>query len=76
VPSTLHDIDFMVKDGKRFADRGGWGYAEFEYEAATDTFRLGTLAINRRRGTTQVRVRVPTVVKNRTTFSRSTQEVT
>jgi cytochrome P460 len=42
VPSTLHDIDFMVKDSKRFADSGGWGYAEFEYEAASDTFRPGT----------------------------------
>jgi hypothetical protein len=44
VPSTLHDIDFMVKDSKRFSDSGGWGYAEFEYDAASDTFRSGTLA--------------------------------
>ena len=44
VPSTLHDIDFMVKDSKRFADSGGWGYAEFEYDAASDTFRPGTTA--------------------------------
>ena len=43
-PSTLHDIDFMVKDSKRFADSGGWGYGEFEYDAASDTFRPGTLA--------------------------------
>jgi hypothetical protein len=43
VPSTLHDIDFMVKDSKRFSDSGGWGYAEFEYETASDTFRPGTL---------------------------------
>jgi hypothetical protein len=42
VPDTLHDVDFMVKDGKRFADSGGWGYAEFEYDAASDTFRPGT----------------------------------
>jgi len=41
VPDTLHDIDFMVKDSKRFADSGGWGYAEFEYDAASDTFRPG-----------------------------------
>src|SRR6267378_7749782 len=27
VPSTLHDVDFMVKDSKRFTDSGGWGYA-------------------------------------------------
>ena len=38
-----HDVDFMVKDSQKFADSGGWGYAEFEYDAASDTFRLGTL---------------------------------
>jgi hypothetical protein len=43
IPNTLHDIDFMVKDSKRFADSGGWGYAEFEYDTASDTFRPGTL---------------------------------
>jgi hypothetical protein len=43
VPNTLHDIDFMVKDSKRFAGSGGWGYAEFEYDSASDTFRPGTL---------------------------------
>jgi hypothetical protein len=43
VPGTQHDIDFMAKDSKRFADSGGWGYAEFEYEAAADTFRVGTV---------------------------------
>jgi hypothetical protein len=41
VPGTLHDIDFMVKDSKRFADSGGWGYGVFEYDAASDTFRPG-----------------------------------
>ena len=44
VAGTLHDVDFMVKDGKRFSDSGGWGYGEFEYDAASDTFRPGTLA--------------------------------
>jgi len=44
VPDTQHDIDFMVKDSKRFADSGGWGYAEFEYDAASDTFRPGTVS--------------------------------
>ena len=38
VPDTLHDIDFMVKDSKRFPDTGGWGYAEFDYAPASDTF--------------------------------------
>src|SRR5213078_1878164 len=27
VPGALHDVDFMVKDSKRFADTGGWGWA-------------------------------------------------
>src|SRR5579863_9420477 len=35
VPGTQHDVDFMVKDSKRFADSGGWGYAVFEYDAAS-----------------------------------------
>jgi hypothetical protein len=42
VPGTQHDVDFMVKDSKRFADSGGWGYAVFEYDAASDTFKPGT----------------------------------
>ena len=44
VPGTQHDVDFMVKDSKRLADSGGWGWAVFEYDAASDTFRPGTLA--------------------------------
>ena len=43
VPDTLHDIDTMVKDSKRFAATGGWGYAQFDYDAASDTLKpLGT----------------------------------
>jgi cytochrome P460 len=41
VPGAQHDVDFMVKDSKRFPDGGGWGYAVFEYDAASDTFRPG-----------------------------------
>jgi hypothetical protein len=44
VPGTQHDVDFMVKDSKRFADSGGWGYAVFEYDAASDKFAPGTEA--------------------------------
>jgi hypothetical protein len=44
VPGTQHDVDFMVKDSKRFGDVGGWGYAVFRYDAATDTFTPGTTA--------------------------------
>ena len=52
VPDTLHDVDFMVRDSKRFADSGNWGYAQFNYDAASDTFT----PLRERR---QVRVRVP-----------------
>ena len=44
VLNTLHDVDFMVKDSNRFSDSGGWGYGQFEYDAASDTFRPGTMA--------------------------------
>jgi hypothetical protein len=44
VPGALHDVDFMAKDSKRFADSGGWGWAVFKYDAASDTFTPGTLA--------------------------------
>ena len=40
-PGPLHDVDFMAKDSKRFADSHGWGYAVFEFDPATDTFRPG-----------------------------------
>jgi mono/diheme cytochrome c family protein len=43
VPGPQHDVDLMVKDSKRFADSGGWGYGVFEYDAASGTFRLGNL---------------------------------
>jgi hypothetical protein len=44
VPGDQINVDFMVKDAKRFADSGGWGYAVFDYDTATDTFTPGTLA--------------------------------
>ena len=44
VPASLHDVDFMVKDSKRFADSGGWGWAYFKYDAASDTFKPATTA--------------------------------
>ena len=43
VPDTLHDVDFMVRDSKRFKDSGNWGYAQFDYDAASDAFKpMGT----------------------------------
>lgn len=44
VPDKLLNVDFMVKDSKRFADSGGWGYGVFDYDASSDTFKPGTLA--------------------------------
>ena len=44
VPGAQQDVDFMEKDSKRFADSGGWGWAVFVYDAASDTFRPGTEA--------------------------------
>ena len=44
VPGNLLNVDFMLKDAKRFADSGGWGYAVFDYDAASDTFKPGTTA--------------------------------
>ena len=39
VSGAQHDVDFMVKDSKRFADSGGWGWAAFVYDATSSTFR-------------------------------------
>jgi len=44
VPGTLVNVDLMVKDSKRFADSGGWGWAVFDYDAASNTFKPGTSA--------------------------------
>jgi hypothetical protein len=44
VPGTLHDVDFMMKDSKRFADSGGWGWAAFKYDDASSTFTPATEA--------------------------------
>src|SRR5947208_4577603 len=44
VPASLHDVDFMVKDSKRVADSGGWSWAAFKYDAASDTFTPATTA--------------------------------
>jgi hypothetical protein len=38
VPDTLADLFFMEKDGKRFPQTGGWGYAQFDYDPASNTF--------------------------------------
>jgi len=44
VPGTQHDVDFMVKDSKRFADSAGWGWGAFDYDAASKTFSPSNMA--------------------------------
>jgi Cytochrome P460 len=43
VPGAFRNVDVMVKDSKRFPDSAGWGWAAFEYEAASDSFRPANL---------------------------------
>ncbi len=38
VPDTLKSVSFIEKDTKRFPDTNGWAYAQFMYDAASDTF--------------------------------------
>jgi hypothetical protein len=38
VPDTLKSVSFIEKDIKRFPDTHGWAYAQFGYDAASDTF--------------------------------------
>ncbi|MFT3731032.1 MAG: cytochrome P460 family protein [Hyphomicrobium sp.] len=44
VPGELQNVDFIVKDSKRFADSGGWGYAAFIYDPKSDSFSPATTA--------------------------------
>ena len=44
MPGTLHYVDFMVKDSKRFGVIGGWGYAAFKYDTASRAFTPATTA--------------------------------
>jgi len=39
VPDTLKSVSFMEKDSNRFANSHGWGYAKFEYDPASQTFK-------------------------------------
>jgi hypothetical protein len=45
VAGGIYDLDFMVKDSKRFgAESGGWRYAVFVNDSASGTYKPGTLA--------------------------------
>ena len=60
VPGAQHDVDFMVRDSKRFSDSGNWGWAVFEYDSRVARLQAGHVeghaAAGERR---QVRVRLP-----------------
>lgn len=42
VPDTFMGLGCMVKDNKRFESTNGWGFAQFDYDAAKDTFAPNT----------------------------------
>jgi hypothetical protein len=46
VPDTLKAVDVIEKDTKRFPDTHGWAYAEFAYDAASDTFKPSDLSLS------------------------------
>ena len=39
IPQTLKSVSFIEKDSKRFPDTHGWAYAQFAYDAGSDTFK-------------------------------------
>jgi hypothetical protein len=38
IPDMLKNVDVMVRDSKRFAASGNWGYGQFNYDVATGNF--------------------------------------
>ena len=44
VPGDLVQVEFILKDSKRFSDTHGWGYAMFDYDANSGTFAPATKA--------------------------------
>lgn len=63
---NLYDVDFMVKDAKRFADSGGWGYAAFKHDNASDTFKPVDLTAKAPQGNdAKCGFACHTIVKNR-----------
>jgi hypothetical protein len=42
VPGDLAQVEFIVKDSKRFPDTHGWGYGMFDFDAASGKFAPAT----------------------------------
>jgi hypothetical protein len=41
-PDRLATLGFMVRDSRRFPDTAGWGYAQFDFDATSNTFTPNT----------------------------------
>jgi hypothetical protein len=66
VPGAQHDMDFMVKDSKRFADSGGWGWGAFAYDSLTHTFTAADMTAKPPQGhDAKCGFTCHTIVKNR-----------
>lgn len=39
IPQTLDVVAFIEKDSKRFPDSSGWGYAQLNYDAPTNSYK-------------------------------------
>ena len=39
IPEQLKNVDLIEKDSKRFPATQGWAYAQFAYDAASDSFK-------------------------------------
>ena len=46
VPDVFTQAFVIEKDSKRFSKSGGWGYALFNYEAASDKFTADSSALS------------------------------
>jgi hypothetical protein len=44
VPDTLKELAFIEKDAKRFPNTHGWAYADWAYDAPTDTLKPSQLS--------------------------------
>jgi hypothetical protein len=44
IPDTLKTVAFIEKDTGRFPNTHGWAYAQWAYDAATDTFKPSELS--------------------------------
>jgi Cytochrome P460 len=46
IPDTLKTVSFIEKDSTRFPNTHGWAYAQFAYDAASETFKPSPLSLS------------------------------